>query len=193
MKGEYLPEELEKRIGYQFQKRELLKQALTHSSHANEQKIRRRGDYERLEFLGDAVLELLASEFLFHEHPDMPEGKLTRLRSAIVCEPALAGCAKKVELGKFILLGKGEEGTGGRERESIIADVLEALIGAMYLDGGFTAARKFVQEFILADSENKVFFHDSKTILQEMIQTRPNQQLVYELLEESGCKLRLRT
>ncbi|MBQ9991560.1 MAG: ribonuclease III [Lachnospiraceae bacterium] len=186
MKGVYSLEELEKRIGYRFQRHELLKQALTHSSHANEQKIRKSGDYERLEFLGDAVLELLTSEFLFYEHPDMPEGKLTRLRSSIVCEPALAGCAKKVELGKFILLGKGEEATGGRERESIIADVLEALIGAMYLDGGFSVVREFVRGFILADSENKVFFHDSKTILQEMIQTRPNQQLVYELLEESG-------
>lgn len=186
MKGKHSLEELEKRIGYQFQKKGLLKQALTHSSYANEQKIRRSGDYERLEFLGDAVLELLTSEFLFHEHPDMTEGKMTKLRSAIVCEPALAGCAKKVELGRFILLGKGEEATGGRDRESIIADVLEALIGAMYLDGGFAAARRFVNTFILADSEHKVFFHDSKTVLQEMIQTRPNQQLVYELLEESG-------
>ncbi|MGN1315168.1 MAG: ribonuclease III [Lachnospiraceae bacterium] len=182
----YPLEELEKRIGYHFKKKELLRQALTHSSHANEQKIRKRGDYERLEFLGDAVLELLTSEYLFHQYPDMPEGKLTRLRSSIVCEPALAQCARKVELGGFILLGKGEEATGGRERESITSDVLEALIGAIFLDGGLTASREFVHRFILEDSQSQVFFHDSKTVLQEMIQTKPGQRLVYELLEESG-------
>ena len=186
MRAEYSLEELEKRIGYRFGKRELLKQALTHSSHANEQKTRKSGDYERLEFLGDAVLELLTSEYLFHKHPEMPEGKLTRLRSSIVCEPALAQCAKTIELGMFMLLGKGEEATGGRLRESITSDVLEALIGAIYLDGGFEAARDFAKRFILSDSDNRIFFHDSKTILQEMIQTKPNQQLVYKLLEEKG-------
>lgn len=182
----YSLEELEKRIGYRFQKKELLKQAITHSSYANELKIRKQGDYERLEFLGDAVLELLSSEYLFYRHMDMPEGKLTRLRSSIVCEPALAGCAKKIELSMFILLGRGEEATGGRLRESIISDVLEALIGAIYLDGGLDCARNFVHRFILEDSENTIFFHDSKTILQEMIQTKPGQKLIYELLEESG-------
>ncbi len=186
MKVGYSLEELEKRIGYRFRKKELLKQALTHSSHANEQKIRKNGDYERLEFLGDAVLELLTSEYLFHKHPHMPEGKLTKLRSSIVCEPALAQCAKTIELGMFMLLGKGEEATGGRLRESITSDVLEALIGAMYLDGGFAVAKGFVEAFILADSDNRIFFQDSKTILQEMIQTRPNQRLVYQLLEEKG-------
>ncbi len=186
MRTEYSLEELERRIEYQFENQALLKQALTHSSHANEQKIKKIGDYERLEFLGDAVLELLTSEYLFHKHPQMPEGKLTRLRSSIVCEPTLAHCAKRIELGMFMLLGKGEEATGGRNRESITSDVLEALIGAIYLDGGFAAARDFVERFILAYSDKHIFFHDSKTILQEMIQTKPNQQLVYELLEEKG-------
>lgn len=178
--------ELENRIGYQFEKKELLKQAVTHSSYANEQKIRKSQDYERLEFLGDAVLELITSEYLFRTNSDMPEGKLTRFRSSIVCEPALAECAKGIELGGFMLLGKGEEATGGRLRESIISDVMEALIGALYLDGGFEAARDFVHRFILTDVENKISFHDSKTILQEMIQTIPNQKLVYELIEEKG-------
>lgn len=182
----YSLEELEKRIGYRFQKKGLLKQALTHSSYSNEQKIRKNGNYERLEFLGDAVLELLSSEYLYHKYSDMSEGKMTKLRSSIVCEPALAECARKLELGMFMLLGKGEEATGGRLRESIISDVMEALIGAVYLDGGFDAARNFVEQFIMADSQNRIIFHDSKTILQEMIQTKPGQKLVYELLEESG-------
>ena len=113
----YTLDELEKRIGYKFKNKALLKQAITHSSYANEQKIRRNADYERLEFLGDAVLELISSEFLFQENPDMSEGKLTKMRSSIVCEPALAQCAKELELGMFMLLGKGEEATGGRQRE----------------------------------------------------------------------------
>lgn len=178
--------ELENRIGYNFVKRELLNQAVTHSSYANERKIRKSEDYERLEFLGDAVLELITSEYLFCANKEMPEGKLTRLRASIVCEPALAECAKKIELGRFMLLGKGEESTGGRERESIIADVMEALIGALYLDGGFEAAKTFVNRYILCDVEDRISFHDSKTILQEMIQTVPNQTLSYELIEETG-------
>ncbi len=178
--------ELENRIGYHFIKQELATQALTHSSYANELKIRKGEDYERLEFLGDAVLELITSEYLFQNNREMSEGKLTRMRASIVCEPSLADCAKKIELGRFILLGKGEEATGGRQRESIISDVMEALIGALFLDGGLEAARSFVHHFILDDAENRIRFHDSKTILQEMIQTVPNQSLVYELIEETG-------
>ncbi len=178
--------ELENRIGYHFANRELAWQALTHSSYANERKIRKGEDYERLEFLGDAVLELVTSEFLFQNNQDMSEGKLTRMRASIVCEPSLAECAKKIELGRFILLGKGEESTGGRQRESIISDVMEALIGALFLDGGLEAAKAFVHRFILEDAENRIRFHDSKTILQELIQTMPNQSLVYELIEETG-------
>ena len=177
---------LENRIGYVFQNKALLKQALTHSSYANEQKIRKNGDYERLEFLGDAVLELISSEFLFKEHPDMPEGKLTKLRSSLVCEPALAQCAKEIDLGSYLFLGKGEESTGGRYRESITSDVMEALIGALYLDGGFVATREFILKYILSDIENRILFYDSKTVLQEIIQTKPNQKLVYNLIDEIG-------
>ena len=179
-------EELEKRIGYIFQDKMLLKQALTHSSFANEQKINRYGNYERLEFLGDAVLELVSSDFLFHENPDMPEGKLTRLRSSMVCEPALAYCARDLELETYILLGRGEEGTGGRKRDSIISDVMEAVIGALYLDGGLPAAHRFIHRFVLSDLENKILFYDSKSILQEMVQAMPDTQLSYELTGEEG-------
>lgn len=179
-------DELEKKIEYTFQNRALLKQALTHSSYANEQKIRKNGDYERLEFLGDAVLEMISSEFLFKENPDMPEGKLTKLRSSLVCEPALAQCAKEIDLGSYLLLGKGEESTGGRFRESITSDVCEALIGALYLDGGYPTARAFIYKYILSDIENRILFYDSKTVLQEIIQTKPNQKLVYELIDEIG-------
>lgn len=178
--------ELEKRIEYIFNNKALLKQALTHSSYANEQKIRKNGDYERLEFLGDAVLEMISSEFLFKTHPDMSEGKLTKLRSSLVCEPALAQCAKEIDLGSYMLLGKGEESTGGRYRESITSDVMEALIGALYLDGGYQTAHDFICKYILSDIEKRILFYDSKTVLQEMIQTKPNQKLVYELIDEIG-------
>lgn len=182
----YTIEELEERIGYQFRDRRLLKQALTHSSYANEQKINKLKDYERLEFLGDAVLELVSSDFLFHENPQMPEGKLTKLRSSMVCEPALAYCARDLELGRYMLLGKGEEATGGRQRDSITSDAMEAVIGALYLDGGFAAAHDFIHRFVLSDLENKILFYDSKTVLQEMIQTDSASQFGYELKGEAG-------
>ncbi len=177
--------ELEEIIGYQFQKKELLVQALTHSSFSNEQKINKYANYERLEFLGDAVLELLSSQFFFENYPDMSEGDMTQKRSSMVCEPALAFCARDLCLGKYVLLGKGEEATGGRERDSIISDVMEAVLGAIYLDGGFEKAQRFVQKFILSDLENKQLFYDSKTILQEKVQ-RAGKQLVYALVDESG-------
>ena len=123
--------ELEEKIQYRFRNRALLRQALTHSSYANEQRINKFEDYERLEFLGDAVLELVSSDFLFREEKDMAEGQLTRRRSSIVCEPALAFCARDITLQEYILLGKGEEGTGGRGRDSIVSDVMEAVIGAI--------------------------------------------------------------
>ena len=182
----YTIKELEQRIGYQFHDISLLKRALTHSSFTNEQKINRTGDYERLEFLGDAVLELTSSEFLFHEHPEVPEGELTKMRASMVCEPALAFCARDLELGKFIRLGKGEENTGGRERDSIISDVMEAVTGAIYLDGGMEPARQFINRFILSDLENKRLFYDSKSNLQEVIQEKLKKEFWYELLEESG-------
>lgn len=186
MKEEYSLRELEDRIGYQFQNKSLLKEAMTHSSFANEQKINKLHDYERLEFLGDAVLELISSDFLFRENPDMPEGKLTKLRSSMVCEPALAYCARDLELGKFMLLGKGEEMTGGRNRDSITSDAMEAVIGALYLDGGFTAAHTFIHRFILSDLENKILFYDSKTVLQEMVQESPDMEFHYDLVAENG-------
>lgn len=186
MPKEYSLELLQERIGYSFQKQELLVQALTHSSFTNEQKNTKCKDYERVEFLGDAVLELVSSDFLFHLHPDMPEGKLTKLRASMVCEPSLAFCARDLELGKFIRLGKGEDGTGGRQRDSIIADVMEAVTGAIYLDGGMEPAKTFIHRFILSDLEDKQLFYDSKSHLQELIQGKLKKEFRYELLGESG-------
>ena len=178
--------ELQDKIGYQFKDESLLKQALTHSSFANEQKINKLNNYERLEFLGDAVLELISSEFLFNENKDMPEGQLTRLRASMVCEPALAYCARDIDLGSYILLGKGEEATGGRKRDSITSDVMEAVIGAIFLDGGIENAKEFIYHFVLSDLENKILFLDSKTLLQEEIQKKNTAQLRYELVGETG-------
>lgn len=177
---------LEERIGYTFRDKKLLKQALTHSSFANEQKINKWDDYERIEFLGDAVLELVSSEYLYRADPRMPEGELTKLRSSMVCEPALAYCARDIELGSFIFLGKGEELTGGRKRASITSDVLEAVIGAIYLDGGLVPAKAFIDRFVLSDLEHKQLFYDSKTILQEQVQKKGEGRLHYVLVEESG-------
>lgn len=179
-------QELQEKIGYQFQEEALLKQALTHSSFANEQKINKMKNYERLEFLGDAVLELISSEFLYNENVDMPEGQLTRMRASMVCEPALAYCARDISLNSYILLGKGEEATGGRTRDSIISDVMEAVIGAIFLDGGIENAKKFIYRFVLSDLENKILFLDSKTLLQEEIQKKNTAQLRYELVGETG-------
>ena len=178
--------QLEEKIGYTFRNKKLLKQALTHSSFANEQKINKWDDYERIEFLGDAVLELVSSEYLYRENPRLSEGELTKMRSSMVCEPALAYCARDIDLGKFIFLGKGEDATGGRGRESISSDVLEAIIGAVYLDGGLEAAKAFIDRFVLSDLEHKQLFYDSKTILQERVQKRGKGKLHYILVEESG-------
>lgn len=178
--------ELEGKIGYCFRDKMLLRQAVTHSSFSNEQKINRYPDYERLEFLGDAVLELVSSDYIFHENPRMSEGELTKRRSSIVCEPALAFCAKQIGLEQFILLGKGEEATGGRKRDSIISDVMEAVIGAVYLDSGIDEARKFIGRFVLSDLEHKQLFYDAKTILQEEVQKENCGVLRYELIREEG-------
>ncbi len=184
--AEYTLEELEKRIGYRFKDKSLLKQALTHSSFTNEQKINKFKHYERLEFLGDAVLELVSSEFLFKEYPQLQEGQLTKLRASMVCEPALAFCARDIELGKFMLLGKGEESTGGRERDSLTSDVMEAVIGAIFLDGGMERAKEHIYRFVLSDLENKQLFYDSKTNLQEYLQGTLKKEFHYDLVEESG-------
>ena len=182
----YPLDELIEKIGYQYKDKSLLEQALTHSSFANEQKINKSKNYERIEFLGDAVLELVSSEFLFRTNPDMPEGQLTRTRASMVCEPALAYCARELELEKYIRLGKGEEMTGGRYRDSIISDVMEAVIGSLYLDGGFVVAHDFIHRFILSDLENKILFYDAKTVLQEIIQKTPGNVLTYNLISEEG-------
>ena len=178
--------ELEKKIGYKFQRFDLLCQAMRHSSYANEKHMEKNECNERLEFLGDAVLELVSSEFLFFENKKMPEGELTRTRASIVCEPSLAFCARELNLGSYLLLGKGEENTGGRYRESLTSDALEALIGAIYLDGGFASAKEFIHRFVLNDLEHKKLFFDSKTILQEIVQGNFNEPIEYTLLKEEG-------
>ncbi len=175
----------QERIGYTFRNEHLLRQALTHSSFAHEKHLKKHSDNERLEFLGDAVLELVSSEFLFQNYPDLPEGQLTRLRASIVCEPTLALCTEPLRLGDYLFLGKGEDLTGGRGRKSVLSDALEAVIGAIYLDGGFTNAKEFILKFILTDIEHKKLFYDSKTILQEMVQSK-HEKVTYELISEEG-------
>ncbi|MEF9840754.1 MAG: ribonuclease III [Lachnospiraceae bacterium] len=177
---------LEIKIQYQFRDFTLLHQAMMHSSYANEIHAKKYECNERLEFLGDAVLELISSEFLFDEYPQTPEGELTKTRASMVCEPTLAYCARKLDLGSYLLLGKGEEGTGGRYRDSITSDALEALIGAIYLDGGFASAKEFIHTFVLSDLENKKLFYDSKTILQEIVQGNMMGTISYQLLKEEG-------
>ena len=174
--------EFEEVIGYHFNNQGLLRQALTHSSYANERHMKKHSDNERLEFLGDAVLEVTSSEFLYQKYPDYSEGELTKLRASLVCE---AFCTRAIDLGKYLYLGKGEDLTGGRNRKSILSDALEAVIGAIFLDGGFANAKEFVLKYILTDIEHKQLFYDSKTILQELIQGR-HEQLSYELIDESG-------
>ena len=181
-----LQKEFEERIGYQFKNSGLLRQALTHSSYANEKHMGKQADNERLEFLGDAVLEVISSDFLFHTYPTKPEGELTRMRASMVCEPTLAFCTKDLDLGKYLLLGKGEDMTGGRERSSILSDAMEAIIGAIYLDGGFANAKEFIYRFVLNDIEHKQLFFDSKTILQEVVQGKSEGSLSYHLIREEG-------
>ena len=177
---------LEEIIGYSFEDKDLLVTALMHSSYTNEKQLSKTQNNERLEFLGDAVLELISSQFLFEADKQMPEGQLTKLRASIVCEPSLAYCARDIKLGEFLLLGKGEEVTGGRERDSVTSDALEALIGAIYLDGGFASAKEFIYRFVLNDLEHKKLFFDSKTILQELVQGASDKKVAYSLIKEEG-------
>ncbi|MDY5576981.1 MAG: ribonuclease III [Lachnospiraceae bacterium] len=179
-------EELEKTIGYVFQDKKLLELAMTHSSYSNDLKKGKMNNNERLEFLGDAVLELTSSEVLFHTYKDKPEGELTRLRASLVCEPTLAACAREINLGSYLLLSHGEERTGGRERDSVTSDAFEALIGAIYLDGGYESSKAFVQKYVLNDIENKHLFYDSKTILQEILQKDFKERVEYVLTDEAG-------
>ena len=177
-------EALERVLGHTFQDKALLETALTHTSFANEARHGTKHN-ERLEFLGDSVLSIVVAEYLF-THSSLPEGDLTRMRASLVCEPTLAYCAADLELGSYLLLGKGEEATGGRERNSVVSDAMEALIGSIYLDGGFANAKEFIHRFILNDIEHKQLFYDSKTILQEMIQATAGAHLEYEILREEG-------
>ena len=178
-------DEFQQKIGYGFRNERLLVQALTHSSYANEHGLKL-SDNERLEFLGDAVLEVLTSDYLYHLHTDWPEGELTKYRASIVCEQTLAFCARKISLGEYLRLGKGEEHMGGRKRPSIVSDAFEAVIGAVYLDSGFGEAEKFIRRFVLDDIDNTRLFYDSKTILQEMVQAEEKGSLSYHLLGETG-------
>ena len=178
--------ELERKIGYRFHDFQLLKKSMIHSSYANEMHLPKYECNERLEFLGDAVLEVISSEFLFFDESKMQEGDLTKWRASIVCEPSLAFCARQIHLGDYLLLGKGEEVTGGRKRDSITSDAMEALIGAIYIDGGFASAKEFVEKFVLNDLDNRKLFYDSKTILQESVQANFKEAISYRLIGEEG-------
>ncbi len=185
MNNVYPIEKLEEKIGYVFKDRQLLLTALTHSSFKNEMTEDGREDYERLEFLGDAVLELVSSDFIYRNNPGMREGEMTSLRASLVCEPTLAGCAGEIGLSDHIILGHGEDMHGSRNRASIVSDVFEAVIGAIYLDSGMSEARNFIERFVLTDAERRVMFHDSKTKLQNLIQSRTG-KLEYRLIDERG-------
>ena len=176
----------EQLIGYTFRDKELLIQAFTHSSFVNEQKINKHPDYERLEFLGDAVLEMISSAFLFRKFPDKKEGQMSKMRASLVCEGALAYDAEQLNLKEYILLGKGEEATGGRNKESIIADVMEAVIGALFLDGGIEESKRFIDSYVLTNIEAVQMFVDSKSHLQEFAQGENLGEVRYELCGESG-------
>lgn len=182
---EFKPEEIEKLTGYQFKDRMLLRSALSHKSYVNELKINTYPEYERLEFLGDAVLELVVSDHLYRKKGDMPEGEMTKLRAALVCESTLAECAREISLSDFILVGRGEEEQGSRFRDSIVSDVFEALIGAIYLDGGIDAAREHIEKYVLKDMERRRLFYDAKSILQERVQKK-GQSLAYRITDERG-------
>lgn len=178
---------IEKNINLHFDDTGLLKLALTHSSYANERKINKIECNERLEFLGDAILELITSDFLYSKYPKMPEGQLSKLRASLVCEESLAESAKEIGLGDCIYLGKGEEATGGRLRASITSDAFEALIGAIYLDKGYDAAKEFVLKYVLYDTDRFVNSFDSKSLLQEKVQCSKKISVIsYKVIEESG-------
>ena len=179
--------DLEIAIGYRFRNITLLQNALAHSSYANERWHDSLKSNERLEFLGDSILGMVVAEHLYRNYPDRPEGELTRMRADMVCENALAAIAGRIGLGEHLLLGHGEEQTGGRTRNSILADAVESVIAAWFLDGGMDAARGFIDRFVLTDVPvRKLRNADYKTALQELVQQKKNQQLTYKLTGESG-------
>ena len=181
--------ELEQHLDYTFHDLRLLRAALYHSSYANEHRAQSVSSNERLEFLGDAVLGFVSADYLYGKHPDLPEGELTRIRAALVCEDSLHEVAQRLHLGDFLMLGKGEESGGGRHRPSILADAVEAVLAAVYLDGGIDEARALVHRILLEKEPEQVVEsrrRDCKTELQELVQRKPNQELRYELVSESG-------
>ena len=179
--------ELETAIGYRFHNISLLQNALAHSSYANERWHNSLLSNERLEFLGDSILGMVVAEYLYRNFPDRPEGELTRMRADMVCETSLAQIAVRLDLGKHLLLGHGEERFGGRTRPSILADAVESVIAASFLDGGMAAAESFINRFVLCDVPvSKLHNTDYKTSLQELIQQKKNQVLAYRLVGESG-------
>lgn len=181
--------EFEKKINYTFKNKELLVEALTHSSYANEHKKKHLKYNERLEFLGDAVLSISVSDYIFNHCPQLPEGDLTKLRASLVCEKCLFVFAQKIDLGSYIFLSNGEKRGGGDRRPSILSDAFEAVIAAIYLDGGMEEARKFVLSFVVPEIKNHTItkaFKDYKTKLQEIIQKNPGEKISYVLVDESG-------
>ena len=182
-------QKLEETIGYRFRNRKLLETALTHSSFANERNCSGEESYERLEFLGDSILGHITADFLYRQDPPIPEGRMTRLRAELVCEQSLHRIAQRLELGKYMRLGKGEERTHGRERPSILADMVESILAAMYLDSGsLEEPRRFILNELLlpADLGEQHRSEDYKTALQELVQRKPNQLISYEMLGQSG-------
>ena len=177
---------LEETLGYTFHDRSLLENALTHSSYANENRFKGCQSNERLEFLGDSVLGMVTADYLFRAHPDLPEGDLTRTRAALVCEESLVEVARAWGLGEYLRLGKGENAGGGRRRPSIQADAVEAVLAAVYLDGGIGSARKIIQTYILDRESEKARNRDYKTALQELVQRESGQVLQYRLTGSSG-------
>ncbi|MEE3427676.1 MAG: ribonuclease III [Ruminococcus sp.] len=180
--------DFEKVIEYKFNNPDLLREALTHSSYANEAKDKQIKCNERLEFLGDAVLSIVVAEYIFENLPELPEGELTKLRAALVCEKALYKFGKQIKLGEYLLLSKGEKNGGGANRPSIVSDAFEAVIAAIYLDGGMAPAKKHILRFVIPEINNKNTkpFKDYKTTLQEIVQKNPGEKLLYRLVSESG-------
>lgn len=178
--------ELESAIGYKFSNINYLRLAMTHSSYANEKNMAKNAYNERIEFLGDAVLELVTSEYLYKNYTDMKEGDMSKLRAKLVCEQSLSDSARTIRLGQHLLLGKGEDATDGRNRDSILCDAYESLIGAIFLDGGYDKASEFIHKYVLSDIENKTLYLDSKTSLQELAQARFRQPVIYKVIDEKG-------
>ena len=178
-------DELENLIGYSFKNKALLDIAFTHKSYTNENLVKKHESYERFEYLGDAILEFLVSKYLFETYPQMPEGELTRLRASIVCEFTLSKLSRELKLGSYGYFSRGERNTGGSNRDSILCDMFESLLGAIYLDGGLEEADSFVRRLLLTDIEHKKLYYDSKSKLQEYTQ-KNNICLKYNLISESG-------